>query len=344
MKTRYGILFLNLVLLGHFSISYADPIKRGPCSGKLLSEQGQAAVTEEFKMYLEMLLEASPPVITLDDLTPFIQKLSEGKIMNPIPSSSSNKSFELHHSEFEKLVSTHSVGLEEMRMWVKNYFLAHSERLEQKQKAESETKDAPFVVTTKGAMLFKLKHPKLGDVIKILKPGGNKNNPLDYDAHIWAMNALPGKRTNEGYNLWNPKEFFGIGKDSLYSMTRHGLVPKNSHARKACIDLGGDLPTLKDFERLREYFDLIIDPTTDRKDIAVQLTPQSVGEFRQAFGSDSSWTATVREDYRENAYVFYPGRATFLDYSRSYDSNFVRCIAPNPTKRSALDHLIRLFK
>ena len=73
------------------------------CGSKLLSETQYSASTEEFILYLKVLLDERE--IRIGDLDLFLRELKKEKLINPISTPSKNKTYAFHHEQFEKIIA-----------------------------------------------------------------------------------------------------------------------------------------------------------------------------------------------------------------------------------------------
>lgn len=302
---------LILLSIAHTSDVYANV--QGPCVRKLLATGDQAQDTIQFTMYLEMLLDER--VLVTSDLDPFIKKLFENNIINPIPNMDTAK-FSVHHTEFQKLVDSNSLDIEHIKKWVNEYVTKNKKTELEKKNTEKESKALPVYVSKNGAMFYKINHPKLGEALRILKPNGRVENEQDWEETIWSISPLVNKK-----NELREIDIYGY-----LDSTDKTLVSKNTKGRKACLSLGDgvDLPTKDEFVRLMEYFGHFrkrgsLYLTRDGKKDFHNVLPDSMGSF---------WSSTVYhdEDFKNQAWRFDLDDGRYYSDERDYPL-FIRCIA-----------------
>lgn len=214
---------MNLILL-FISLTVAAP--HGPCARKLQATGDRAEDTTQFTMYLELLLHER--VIELKDSDSFLKELDQGKITNPISNPNANKQFSFHHGELQTLLQAKTIDLEMLKRWVQTFIQKTETTEKKKDQTHEKTKEAPYIAPD-GSMFYKFKHARLGEIYKILKPGGHYNNEQDWDPTLWAVSALVDEKG-----------------DALLLKNEGG---QNSPARNACLSLGKgiDLPSEGDY-------------------------------------------------------------------------------------------------
>ena len=215
-----------------------------PCSRKFLKSSDMGIGTSEFNMYLELLLEER--ILMEKDLGSFLKALEKGKLSNPIPVDITNKGFDFHRREFDKLIATGNVDLKMVQSFLSSY-LKKAETVQEQKAKTSKKVEGVFFITSVGATFFKTRDQKLGEVYKILKPGKKLEDGDGFDDVRWAVKPLKGKFKHE-----------------------------QGQAEEACKKAGGRLPTNEDYERLRGYFEMY-----DRKDNFI--SKYGLKEFAQVF-------------------------------------------------------------
>ena len=216
---------------------------QGRCTRKLLATGHRAEDTALFTLYLEMLLEEK--VLSVSDLDPFAVELNKGKLINPIPNRTNTK-FSIHHQEFEKLMAVSDLDLFSITSWSNALYEKSNAVQNQKEKSKVESTELPFLVTPDGAMFFKFDHPSLGKAFKILKPGGNNQNPDDWEKVAWSMDALRHPVNNR----------LMLYTDMNDELDEHKvLISEKSTPRIACRNIGPDvdLPFYEDYVALIEH-------------------------------------------------------------------------------------------
>lgn len=284
------VLRLLLILLIPLAAT-AKPLY-GPCGKKLTSSGDRIQDTQELLTYLQTLIDEK--IISLDDLTPFTQALSHDKIINPIPHSGALK-FDFHHSEFDKLISTGSLDLSEIKSWAAAT-LSKTKKIEnEKRVAETDTKVLPDFITQDGAMFYKFTHATIGPAYKILKAGGNYLNQNDWEETVWAIGKL--KNQSRVY----------------------------SESIEVCQNIGGGarLPSVEDYIHLLSHFE-----HEGAIGFKITLTEAGKKEFRSRFLDTITefWTATPLNHSPVNAWYF-DGRECSVNSYTSTNQNDVRCVA-----------------
>lgn len=305
-----------LLLLLSLSTYSAPKVKlQGPCDRKLLATGDQARDTEQFTLYLQILIEEN--VVSLIDLSAFFQALQTDQLVNPIPATGSLAKLNFHHNEFKSLMETGKVDLTQIKAWWQQYRKVRQEIENQKQVAAENTETLPIIVTQSGAMFFKFKHPLLGDAYKILRPGGKIDNPDDYDPVIWAAHL-------ETSAILNSE-----GKNDV------------ELASDKCEKLGKgvELPSKKDFWRLRQYFDFkeyVLDqPYHNHRYTSPDPLFSEIGvdEYIKVFGDNRPygtpfselWTSTPWEQNRE-VYYYFDEKKGVIKMDHAFIHKSVRCI------------------
>ena len=315
---------ITLILMLFLPAAWA---KHGTCMGKLAGH-GVPEENTEFTMYLELLLEER--VITVGDLGPFIQGLNENKVINPIPTLASNKNYAFHHVEFQSLIETGAFEMEQVKTWVNGYVAKTTVTQAQVEKTKLITEEVPYIAED-GSVFYKVKHPTMGLVYRILKPGGRTENPNDWYPKVWPVSLLTDdqgqilKLSNQGSSVLKNtlRRLTGIGPDARKAKN---LSPRDSPARKACLDKGDktDLPTLNDFLELMSHF-----RHKPEGDGLITLTDSGREEFYKMFPQSelfNLWTASpLTGEMSSQTLVFQPF-VGMITYIGSKENAAVLCV------------------
>ena len=327
MKLFFGIFILALNL----SVALANPA--GPCARKLLATGDRVEDTTQFTMYLELLLHER--VIVAKDLDLFLSELERGNLINPIPNQSQNKEYALHHSEFQQLIESGSLARESIKMWSDSYLSGVRVVEKQKEVTKAATGELPFLLTSEGAVFYKIKHPVLGEVYKILKPTKQSDGSQEWDEKLWpvyltrdSMNHIIELQNEGGADIKNSSNWKIKAKEKLKNMLdlmqgysslvfdrrythlvdpeNKNLVSKDSPARRACLDLenGIDLPSAEDYNRLYSYFEK---RSSNSSQAESKFTEKGRQEFLRLFPDSEDqrvWSSTADTEDTDLAWTF----------------------------------------
>lgn len=297
---------------------------QGPCARKLLKSGDWSQDSAYFTVYLEALTEER--VVSLKDLEPFLLALEQDKIINPIPKTSTNKQFVFHYSEFQRLITDAAIDITFVKTWAQRVIPHKKNVLAQKDQSKRHTEELPYFISSKGAMFYKISHPVLGESYKILKPGGQYSNQSDWSEVIWPTDGIKDPLRHKSTKiqpLMSYKNGYGVDPEN------RSRVPKSSPARKACIDLGGqiDLPTVEHYIQLMKYFE------HEMVEGAVVLKEKALNEFIKLFKTPLwgfFWTSTVipEQNFRyASQFGIRDHGISFTAVERIHDAP-VRCVAP----------------
>ena len=256
---------------------------QGSCSRKFLSSGDQVLDTNEFTMYLQMLI--SEQVIRAKELDIWLLDLKNNKLNNPIKNTYLSQAHAFHHEQFRVLLNAGLIDIGLVQKWA-NEFLEISRGTEtQKETTKQKTEEVPFYISHSGHRFYKINHPELGEAYRILKPNGIYEKKEDWEKVIWAVNPL---RDDQG----NVIEEFSNNRGNDSKDKR--LVSKKSAARKACLSLGKnvDLPTVEEFAQLIEYFEFEKFEATEQFS---RLTKNGLEQFHSLFPHTRNcfWTSSV---------------------------------------------------
>ena len=238
-----------------------------PCARKMLSVNDRSSDTEQFILYLDIIV--AERVLGPRELELFEKELVKNRIQNPIPNNTFNKKFSFHFREFQKLIDQGNLDRILIKKWVSGTIQKIKKQEKQKEQSKKNTKEVPVHTTLSGAQFFKIKDPILGEGYKILKPGGSYENQTDWEQRLWTTHPLRNKN----------------GK--IIEVSNRG-GPSDSLAIKACRELGegASLPTLDEYIRLLSYFEHV------GKGDQIELTKVGIKKFYELFPETDEWIWT----------------------------------------------------
>lgn len=277
MKCVLGMLILALNL----PLAVARP-GGGPCARKLQATGERIQDSSEFTMYLQSLLEER--VIQNLDLDHFVNALEQNKIINPIFDFTRDKNLAFHHAEFQKIIESYALDLDEIKKWSRSYLPKRAKEDLQKNEVQVLTEHLPIHHIYGGATFYLAKHPTLGEVVKILKPGGNYNNENDWDKRVWSRAPL---KNQFGQPIHFRNQFHqapGVNQKKL-------ILDRT--VMQECTDRKAQLPTVDDFIELIGYFDYKL------KDGVLTLTEKGMKDLRAVFPDSNFQFWTVVDDLSE---------------------------------------------
>ena len=284
---------------------------QGPCARKLLATGDRAFDTQQFTMYIEMLVDEG--VVALSDLEPFFKSLKKGKLLNPVPNQTINKNFTLHHGEFEKILSENKLDLIAIKKWSNEFFKKNKTVEAEKTKAAADAKALPVYTAFNGGMFYLYKDPVLGEVYRILKPGGRLNRDEDWEEYVWPLNPLTDRNG----------DVLTVGDQFVYPPSNF-RISKNAGPRYECVKLGEsiDLPTNDDYLKLLSYFEY------DKENYVKSgsgLKEHRLKEFHDLFSklpqlkSYKLWTSSVLLENGGTGFYFHPWTAEIYRGGGSYE-------------------------
>ena len=289
--------------------------KEGPCVRKLLATADRMQNSEEFTVYIEMLLENR--ILNTQMLDHFVQRLEKNDLINPIQNPADNQAFAFHYNEFQKLLSSNSLDITLIKRKVNDSLEKAKAVDSQKSNTEQNSVEIPDYISQKGYRFFKILHPTLGEAYKILRPKGHAENEWDWLSVIWPAHML--------YNQEKPGFLMNLFNSGESDPLDASFVSPRTPARKACLDLegGADLPSLSEYVELLQCFD-----HAKNKNHKVILTPKGELEFQKMFPFSYDkpfWTKSIDENVASKAWKL---EGHWMEPRDRRLPGLIRCVSP----------------